>query len=527
MLTNEITRELEVIQKQVLMYCVSADKDVKKKSSDQLEKSFDNMKESTAQLGEYITDFDEKTQAVYQDVVKEVDEYETIIQGILDVAGEGASSSVDMISWNLGLKSDTITNNIAKLNTANTERIQTLKTEQAQVYSISTRLVGAILVISIPALISEVLITIRLVVRPLKKQRKQLKEVMETIDQGQGDLTRRLTVYRNDEIGESSRGINQFIETLQNIMVKIIANVNRLDEIIGNVAGSIQTSNDSASDISAIMEELSATMDEVAAKAGNVASNTLVAEGKVQELAESTRQGATYANAMRDRATTLEKTARDNTQNTGKLIAEITGRMENAVKNSRKVEKVRELTENILSISAQTNLLALNASIEAARAGEAGRGFAVVAEEIRQLADSSKQTAGDIQSVNEMVVAAVRELAEECNYIIEYMNQSVLRDYEAFARSGEQYRQDADEIDRTMQQCAADAEKILKNITETAESVNDISGAVEESANGVNSVTINLGQLVQTFTQVNEEMKENSRVAGNLKEESDRFCSQA
>lgn len=522
-LTDNIDKELEVIQKQVLIYCVSSDPDTKKTCLGKLEKSFSSMKDSSEKLENHISDFSKSSQATYKDIVKEINEYESVINGITEVASEGVSSSVDMISWNLGLKSDTITNNINKLCKENTERINRLRDQQNEVYDANVKFILIMLIVIVLALIVTVVIILQLVVKPLKKQKKQLNEVIDSINNGQGDLTRRLAVIRDDEIGESSKGINKFIETLQRIMSKIITNVDKLDCVVGNVAESVANSNDSANDISTIMQELVATMEEVATRSNIVVSNTVLAEDKVKEMAESTQEGAVYAKAMRERAVNLEEVARENTESTSKIISDITVRLEVAVENSRSVEKVAKLTEDILNISEQTNLLALNASIEAARAGTVGRGFAVVADEIRKLADSSKQTANNIQSVNEMVIQAVNELIKESKYIMDYINDSVLKDYEAFAQSGIQYREDAVHIDLSMNKCAEDAGKILKNITEITESISGINTAVDESVSGVNNVTSNLDQLVNSLAKVNDEMRENSTVAKNLKSESENF----
>ena len=524
-LTDNITKELEAIQKQVLIYCVSSDPDTKKTCLGKIEKSFTSMKDSSDKLKNHITGFSKSSQSTYKDIVEEINEYEGVIYGITDVASEGVSSSVDMISWNLGLKSDTITNNINKLCKENTVRINGLRDQQNEVYDTNVKSILIMMIVIVLALIVTVVIILQRVVKPLKRQKKQLNEVIDSINNGQGDLTRRLAVIRDDEIGESSKGINKFIETLQRIMSKIITNVDGLDCIIGNVTESVATSNDNANDISAIMQEIAATMEEVAARSNIVVSNTVLAEDKVKEMAESTQEGAVYAKAMRERAVNLEEVARGNTESTIKIISGITERLEVAVENSRGVQKVTKLTEDILNISGQTNLLALNASIEAARAGAAGRGFAVVADEIRQLADSSKQTANDIQSVNEMVIHAVDELIKESKYIMDYINDFVLKDYEIFAQSGKQYREDAVHIDLSMNKCAEDAGKILENITEITESISGINYAVDESASGVNNVSTNLEQLVNSIAKVNDEMMENSTVAKNLKSESENFTS--
>ncbi len=204
---------------------------------------------------------------------------------------------------------------------------------------------------------------IKTVVKPLRKQTSELTEIIDEIKGGHGDLTKRVTVKSMDEIGQSSIGINHFIETLQNIMSNIISNSNVLDGVVGNVASSVAASSDNANDISAIMEELSATMEEVSATTNSVSENTTAAEGKVQKMADQTKVMSQYAQDMKKRATELEHTATENMNNTNEMIGEITTEMNQALENSKSVEKVAQLTADILNISSQTNLLALNASI--------------------------------------------------------------------------------------------------------------------------------------------------------------------
>ena len=419
--------------------------------------------------------------------------------------------------------STNIGDNLDTLITSNDEVIKANVEKQEKIYNANRATAFVLMGISVVLFIITVVVAVETIVKPLRRQNKQLSDIIDHINNGKGDLTMRVDVKSHDEIGQSAIGINHFIETLQNIMSKIINNSNVLDGVVGKVAESVNSSSDSANDISAIMEELSATMEEVSATTGGVSSNTASAEEKVKDMAEQTKIISQYAQEMKGRAVTLEQTANDNKNSTSQVINDITGELNTALENSRSVEKVAQLTEDILSISSQTNLLALNASIEAARAGEAGKGFAVVADEIRQLADSSRETANNIQTINEQVIEAVNGLVKASERIISYINENILPDYEAFVQGGRQYSEDAVHIDDSMAEYEKSAEEILSTMIEITDAIEGINKAVEESANGVTDAAVNVDSLVQSMSEVHGKMEENSSVAKNLKDESANF----
>ncbi len=419
--------------------------------------------------------------------------------------------------------STNIGDNLDTLITSNDEVIKANVEKQEKIYNANRATAFVLMGISVVLFIITVVVAVETIVKPLRRQNKQLSDIIDNINNGKGDLTMRVDVKSHDEIGQSAIGINHFIETLQNIMSKIINNSNVLDGVVGKVAESVTSSSDSANDISAIMEELSATMEEVSATTGGVSSNTASAEEKVKDMAEQTKIISQYAQEMKGRAVTLEQTANDNKNSTSQVINDITGELNTALENSRSVEKVAQLTEDILSISSQTNLLALNASIEAARAGEAGKGFAVVADEIRQLADSSRETANNIQTINEQVIEAVNGLVKASERIISYINENILPDYEAFVQGGRQYSEDAVHIDDSMAEYEKSAEEILSTMIEITDAIEGINKAVEESANGVTDAAVNVDSLVQSMSEVHGKMEENSSVAKNLKDESANF----
>ena len=379
------------------------------------------------------------------------------------------------------------------------------------------------IVIAVLATVLVVSVAIFGVLRPLLEMNRKLKGMIDDIEAGKGDLTQRVTVRGKDEIGQLAVGMNAFIETLQGIMSQMTRSSDKLHAVVDNVVGKVSGVNTSSMDISANMEELSATMEEISASVATIRENTRTANEKVDTLTEATRDLVNYAGEMQQRAEALEQKAVDNKQSTGAVVAENIAKLRQAIEDSNKVQRINELTNDILQISGQTNLLALNASIEAARAGEAGKGFAVVADEIRVLADSSKQTADNIQDINKIVVAAVAELTDCSNAIVAYINEVILPDYDGFVDSGKQYNEDAVHVNDIVTEFNRMAEVLLGMVDEINQTVNGIAIAIEESAQSVTDVTEHANSLVEDVNAVANEMGENKAIAEALHAETERF----
>ena len=361
------------------------------------------------------------------------------------------------------------------------------------------------------------------VLQPMIAMNNKLKAIVEGMEQGKCDLAERVKVRGTDEIGQLAVGINTFLETLHDIMNQVSVNSDKLQSVTSDVSEKITNANDSSSDISAIMQELNATMEEISASVMSIRESTETADDEVMVLADTTSELVGYANTMEHRASELEKKAVENKQHTSTIVGENIAKWQQATDASKKVERINELTNDILQISSQTNLLALNASIEAARAGEAGRGFAVVADEIRQLADSSRQTADNIQEINRVVTVAVKELIESSSIIVNYINETILPDYDGFVDSGKQYNQDAVHVNNMVRQfneMSDNLKNLIDNITRT---VSGIATAIEGSSECVTDVARNAVGLADDMQVVAERMEENKVIAEELQEETARF----
>ena len=366
-------------------------------------------------------------------------------------------------------------------------------------------------------------VILRTVAAPAKKTKKALDGIVSRIRNNEGDLTERVPIQSVDEIGQMSEGINSFIEELQQIMQKLKEESVNLMASAEMVEEKIGASNESANSVSATAQQMSASMEEISATLANVAEGNTSIVADVKNMSDKASDGAQLVTEIKKRANDIYANTISDKEATGKMVEEIRASLQEAVEESKSVERIRELTNEILSITNQTNLLSLNASIEAARAGEAGRGFAVVAGEISHLADNSRETANNIQSISDIVTAAVEKLSQSAEYVLKFIDEKVMTDYDGFVNVAGQYEKDADSMNVILQEFADNSSTINSTMEDMSESINSVCTAVEEDARGVADVAENMVGLVEAITQIRHETDNNLQISRKLSDEVERF----
>lgn len=435
-----------------------------------------------------------------------------------------ASDTSLSIAWTT--LTDTATGMEQQINTFRDNRLngvnEAISSQKRQYHTSFFVAIAVIIVINI-LMVLIIVLTLFTVTSPLEKTVKALTSIMNDFNSGKADLTKRIPVKSNDEIGALVNGINLFMETLQGVIGKIVTDSASLNRAVTGVSSNINEASERSTDISDNVNRLAVGMDRISETLVSLNDNTVNIDNHSNTISESSDHMLAYSIEMKQRAEQLMDNAVANKTATTGIVAQIGSELEQAIEESHKVEQVNALTDEILSIASQTNLLALNASIEAARAGDAGKGFAVVADEIRELADVSRQTANNIQNINQLVTEAVLHLADSSKKILDYMNTTILADYENFVKSGSRYSEDANYVKDIMDDFSKKSLLLSDTTKVMITSLENISGAVNENANDINNVSSNTNSFVENMESIRQEINGVDRIVEELQKEAEKF----
>lgn len=485
----------------------------------------DNQEELEKKLDEYKKYVQNDDMDTYNSLVSNYNTMKYELGNIMAYSALGKTEEAYAIANGVVSDSSTaIQKDIEVLSTHANDTASEARERLTSVYASSLVSNGIVIIISVILIIVAIYCVMKYVIKPIIATNKDIRDIIDGIDNGEGDLTKRVRVISNDEIADLGNGINLFMDKLQEILKLIIENTNYMENVVAEVDGSVVKSNDSASDLSAMTEELSATMQDVGLSVNTINDNADNILKDVEIIATKSDDINQFSKEMKVNAEKIESDARYNMVQTGEKVGNILDVLNKAIEDSKSVDQVNNLTNDILNISSQTNLLALNASIEAARAGEAGKGFAVVADEIRQLADSSRETANKIQSINSVVVAAVNNLSDNANNLVSYLQQTILPEFQTFVDGGVKYKENASYIENAMDEFVEKTDVLKKNMDEIAHSINTITTVVDDGAAGVNNAAISTQDLVEDIVNISNKMIENKGIAQNLKNSTNIFA---
>ena len=329
---------------------------------------------------------------------------------------------------------------------------------------------------------------------PLKKMVIDLRKMQERDFTGNQYVK---YLKKKNEIGEIAAAIEKVQKSMNHVIHTMSGEGKGIQEATGNLNHIIDDYNNMVSSISAVSEELAAGMQETSAMTIHLGETSKHMEEYVAVMHRRNEEGNENIAAIYDRAKSLNKESESAEKENEVLVDSTKNRLSEAIRDSSKVEQINELTRAILNISDSTNLLALNASIEAARAGQAGKGFAVVAEEIRNLAENSKNTAGEIERITLTVTESVKHLCDCASQVLGYMDVNVRETYRHQVAISEQYHKDAEDMDSILKQFSQVAKEIEAENEAIVEIISNLQQAASEGASGTEEVAGSAEKMIQ------------------------------
>lgn len=356
---------------------------------------------------------------------------------------------------------------------------------------------------------------------PIKAVTKVISKTAD-LDISQDDSYHPLLKHK-DETGEMSRAVQKMRQAFGHMMRDISSTSERISESAEELQRIATTVNDNANSNSSTAEELSASMEQTAFNTQSISNEIREIEQNTSNITTKAREGVTLSEEIMNRAEKLKADTRQASGRTKNMYESVKTASEAAIERSRAVSKIDELATNIMEISSRTSLLSLNASIEAARAGEQGRGFAVVAGEIGKLAEQSSRTVGSITQIVAEVNAAVGQMEESLNSALEFLDQTVLADYENFLNISERYTDDAGFVNRTMSDIDGSIDELNRTISNITGALAQINGSIAETSAGVSNVVDSNANLVALAEDTYSMVKQTSAYADSLKEIVDSF----
>lgn len=483
------------------------------------------MEEKNAEIQKYIAAYektiDDKTdEELFKTVKEQWNKYLQLNKQVIDLSRQmKTEEAMNLMRNDSKVAFDTASSSLLKLVEFNTQMSSNASLEGDKQYANTMK----ITIIIIIALAIGSIIFALFVINAIRKPLGLLKEELTALSERGGDLTQDIKVNSKDEIGELGKSLNKFVHNIRDIIKGVNEATDGAVAINESINVKVVELTSKIEDISATTQQISAGMEETAASAEEMAAASQEIEKSVQSIAQKAEEGALSAEEISKRAIDMKENFSKAQKKGLDIFLSVKENLENAIEDSKVVEQINILSSSIMEITAQTNLLALNAAIEAARAGEAGRGFSVVAEEIRKLAEQSKNAVIEIQNITQKVNQSVDNLSSNSNELLNFMSTDVSKDYDTMLNIADKYSEDANFVDKLVTEFKDTSENLLLSVQDVIKTIEQVANASTEGAQGALVITEKVTDITEKSSEISKQSLESKEYADNLKNNVSRF----
>lgn len=330
------------------------------------------------------------------------------------------------------------------------------------------------------------------------------------------DFSTPIIIAGKDEFAEVSQHLNTaqknvktLVETILDDSQSMSASSEQLNGMVQELNASFESINDSSKEINNGVQESSSASEEIMASMEEV-------DASINKLSEKVMDGSNNANEAKERAAEMQNSCEESSKSISNLHREKSEKILKAIEDGKVVEDIGTMSDSIASIAEQINLLALNAAIEAARAGEHGRGFAVVAEEVRKLAEESANSVKDIKETIVSVQKAFKNLSENSNEVLRFINEDIENQFEEFGKMVESYYKDSNFVSGITEELASMTEEITATVGQVSAATQDMVLSMETSSESVNKIEHKMAEVTSGVEQVAVTSESQSEMSQNL-----------
>lgn len=338
-----------------------------------------------------------------------------------------------------------------------------------------------------------------LISRSIGRNLKVVNQKIDDVVYSDGDLTQLIQMNSGDELELMANSLNGFLEQIRSVVGKIITSADAIDGLQNNIGSHLQSAARKINLSITAMAEITDKMKITAASTATIQDTVTAMNVMVDQISGESAAGSDRAGEISQTAISMKQDAVTSREQAQVLLKEITSELNVRIDQSKAVENIGNLSEEIINIAKRTNILALNAKIESARAGEAGKSFAVVASQVAELAENSSKTAQEIGNVSRSALEAVDGLKTTISRFVSFMETNVLEDYEKLVGTGEEFNKNADEFYHLL-------DGFKQKTKQLSQAMGDIQTKLDTAAKTIDSNVHSVGDISETITELNRNM---------------------